>query len=345
MTTRDEPLQWLALNNWIAENAPRLGKVLAMRKFDAGQSNPSFLLDCEHTQVVLRRKPAGQLLASAHAVDREYRLLQALRHSALPVPQAIALCEDNSVIGSMFYLMSYEPGDIFWDPALPQIARDRRTDYYLSLTGALAQLHAVDYQQAGLQDFGKPGNYYARQLTRWQSQYQASATATITSMDRLIDWLAANMPPDDGQSCIIHGDYRLDNVIFAAGEPRIRAVLDWELATLGHPMADLAYYLMALRLPRSGEIQGLQHENLPALGIPEEDALIEHYCAARGIDRPAHMQFYLAFSFFRLAAILQGVYKRGLDGNASSARAVRMGKQVEPLATMGLALALNNSSP
>ena len=338
MNTDTEPAQLPALNEWISQQAPQLGKTLSLSKFDAGQSNPSFLLTCEHQQVVLRRKPAGELLASAHAVDREYQLISALRETQVPVPQAIALCDDNSVIGSMFYLMSYEPGDILWDPALPEIGRDKRANYYFSLVGTLAALHGVDYQTCGLRDFGKPGNYYARQLARWSSQYEASATGTIKTMDQLIKWLSDHMPADDGQSCIIHGDYRLDNVIFHSGQSRIRAVLDWELATLGHPMADLAYYLMALRLPRTGEIKGLQNEDLIALGIPDENTLIDHYCHVRGITRPAHMQFYLAFSFFRLAAILQGVYKRGLDGNASSERALRMGKLVQPLASAGLSM-------
>ncbi|MDP1755835.1 MAG: phosphotransferase family protein [Pseudohongiella sp.] len=335
-----DPKILLSLEDWINRHAPQLGIPQAIRKFAAGQSNPSFLLECSNQSVVLRKKPDGELLASAHAVDREFRLISALQQTPVPVPQAIALCEDNSVIGSMFYLMSYEPGDIFWDPALPELAREHRADYYYSLVGTLAQLHSVDYQALGLSDFGKPGNYYARQLSRWSTQYQASATAVITDMDVLIQWLTSNMPDDDGESCIIHGDYRLDNVIFHAGQPGIRAVLDWELATLGHPMADLAYYLMALRLPRIGEIKGLQGEDLTALGIPDESALIAHYCKVRGVEQPRHWAFYLAFSFFRLAAILQGVYKRGLDGNASSERAIRMGKLVQPLAEMGRSLTI-----
>lgn len=329
-----------SLTQWIAIHAPQLGIATSINKFAAGQSNPSFLLTCSNSSVVLRRKPAGELLASAHAVDREYRLIRALQNTAVPVPQAIALCEDDSVIGSMFYLMSYEPGDIFWDPALPEIHHDQRSEYYFSLVGTLAQLHRVDYRALGLADFGKPGNYYARQLSRWSAQYQASATGTIDDMDALIHWLDDNMPDDDGESCIIHGDYRLDNVIFNSGQSKIRAVLDWELATLGHPMADLAYYLMALRLPRQGEIKGLRDEDLNALGIPDEAALIAHYCAVRGVKAPEHWAFYLAFSFFRLAAILQGVYKRGLDGNASNERATRMGKLVQPLAKMGRSLTI-----
>lgn len=333
-----EQAQWELLSDWIQQHAPKVGKPLSLKKFDAGQSNPSFLLTCEQRSLVLRRKPAGELLASAHAVDREFRLISALQHSDVPVPEALLLCEDTSVIGSMFYLMSYEPGDIFWDPALPDVATSLRSDYYFALVGTLAKLHRVDYKALGLADFGKPGNYYARQLARWQSQYQASATTTIPEMDRLMAWLAANMPEDDQQSCIIHGDYRLDNVIFHRSQARIRAVLDWELATLGHPMADLAYYLMALRLPRDGEIRGLGNEELHILGIPDEDQLIRHYCQVANTGYPENWPFYMAFSFFRLAAILQGVYKRGLDGNASSERATRMGKLVQPLAAQGLAV-------
>lgn len=333
-----EQQHWHTLTDWLRQNVPEAGEPVSLKKFDAGQSNPSFLLHCTHQSLVLRRKPAGELLASAHAVDREFRLLSALQHSDVPVPKPVRLCEDPSVIGSMFYLMSYEPGDIFWDPALPEVAKTRREHYYFALTDTLAKLHRVDYQSLGLADFGKPGNYYARQLTRWQAQYHASATAVIPEMDRLITWLAANMPEDDQQSCIIHGDFRIDNVIFHHSEPRVRAVLDWELATLGHPMADLAYYLMALRLPRDGEIRGLQNENLSDLGIPDEQQLIRHYCSVAHTDYPENWPFYLAFSFFRLAAILQGVYKRGLDGNASSERATRMGKLVQPLAAQGLAV-------
>lgn len=331
-----EQAQWQALCTWMTRQLPDAGKPLSLKKFDAGQSNPSFLLTCEHQSLVLRRKPAGTLLASAHAVDREFRLLRALQDSEVPVPKPLLLCEDNRVIGSMFYLMSYEPGDIFWDPALPETPKAHRTAYYYALTGTLARLHCVNYQALGLADFGKPGNYYARQLARWQSQYQASATTPVPEMDKLMAWLATHLPADDQQTCIIHGDYRLDNLIFYQGEPRVRAVLDWELATLGHPMADLAYYLMALRLPREGEIRGLKNEDLEALGIPDEEQLIRHYCTIANTPYPENWPFYLAFSFFRLAAILQGVYKRGLDGNASSERAIRMGKLVQPLAAQGL---------
>lgn len=325
-----------ALHQWLEQTLPDYTGHYHLEKFASGQSNPSFLLDIGYNKYVLRRKPAGALLASAHAVDREFRLIQALQHTDIAVPTAIALCEDNAVIGSMFYLMSYEDGDILWDPALPEVSTDRRKDYYQALVETMARLHRLDYHALGLSDFGRPGNYYERQLSRWSKQYRASATSELPQMDALIQWLEQHLPDDDGECSIIHGDYRLDNVIFYRGESTIRAVLDWELATLGHPMADLAYYCMALRLPRHGEIQGLLGEDLSALNIPCEKAIIQHYCAVRGIEAPQHWTFYLAFSFFRLAAILQGVYKRGLDGNASSDKALRMGRLVAPLAAQGL---------
>jgi aminoglycoside phosphotransferase (APT) family kinase protein len=325
-----------ALHGWLQQTLPGYTGQFQLEKFAAGQSNPSFLLTTGTHKLVLRRKPAGELLASAHAVDREFRLISALQHTDVAVPTPIALCDDNDVIGSMFYLMSYEEGDILWDPALPEVPADRRPAYYRALVEALARLHSVDYQALGLDDFGRPGNYYARQLSRWTKQYRASATYELPQMDALIEWLEQHQPDDDGDCSIIHGDYRLDNVIFHKGEGKIRAILDWELATLGHPMADLAYYCMALRLPRAGEMKGLQGEDLAALNIPDESAIIHHYCAVRGIAEPEHWTFYLAFSFFRLAAILQGVYKRGLDGNASSDKALRMGRLVAPLAAQGL---------
>lgn len=325
-----------ALHAWLQQTLPDYTGHFHLEKFASGQSNPSFLLDTGASKYVLRRKPAGELLASAHAVDREFRLISALQHTGVAVPTPIALCEDNDVIGSMFYLMSYEDGDILWDPALPEVSAAQRPKYYQALVESLAMLHRVDYHAAGLGDFGRPGNYYERQLSRWTKQYQASATSELPQMDALIQWLQQQLPADDGQCSIIHGDYRLDNVIFHRGEARIRAVLDWELATLGHPMADLAYYCMALRLPRHGEMQGLLGEDLKALNIPDEKTIISRYCTVRGIDAPDHWTFYLAFSFFRLAAILQGVYKRGLDGNASSDKALRMGRLVAPLAAQGL---------
>jgi aminoglycoside phosphotransferase (APT) family kinase protein len=325
------------LGTWLAATLPAYPGSFDISKFASGQSNPSFLLTVGDKRYVLRRKPAGELLASAHAVDREFRLISALQHTDVPVPTPIALCEDDAVIGSMFYLMSYEDGEIFWDPALPEIETATRRQYYYSLVETLAHLHRLDFDKLGLADFGRPGSYFERQLSRWTKQYRASATVNLHAMDALIEWLTANLPADDGACSIIHGDYRLDNVIFHRGNADIQAVLDWELATLGHPMADLAYYCMALRLPRNSEIKGLAGQDLIALNIPNEQELVAHYCTIRGIDAPVNWRFFVAFCFFRLAAILQGVYKRGLDGNASNERAVRMGKQVAPLAEMGLA--------
>jgi len=330
------------LQSWLSNKLPACDEPFVINKFASGQSNPSYLLQWGGKKYVLRRKPAGELLASAHAVDREFRLISALQHTNVPVPVPVTLCEDNTVIGSMFYLMSFEDGDIFWDPALPEVETAQRHHYYHALIETLAHLHQVDYAKLGLSDFGRPGNYFERQLARWTRQYQASATDDLPAMSQLIDWLTRHLPADDGQRSIIHGDYRLDNVIFHHKRPVIRAVLDWELATLGHPMADLAYYCMALRLPRESEIKGLQGEDLAALHIPDESSLIAHYCKTRNIDLPTNWNFCLAFCFFRLAAILQGVYKRGLDGNASSERATRMGKQVAPLATIGLDIAREN---
>lgn len=324
------------LAEYLSARLPGFTGPVKVEKFTDGQSNPTFLLSTGNQSYVLRRKPPGQLLASAHAVDREYQLLKGLQGSRVPVPTPFLLCLDESVIGSQFYVMSHEPGDIFWDPALPdQTQADRRSRYH-ALIDTLAALHDVDHHAAGLGDFGRPGNYYARQLDRWTRQYRAAATGRIPEMDALIRWLEARLPDDDGQHGLIHGDYRLDNVIFHSGEPRIRAVLDWELATTGHPLADLAYYCMALRMPREGEMRGLQGLDRERLAIPDEAELVRRYCQNRGLEGISHWPFCLAFSFFRLAAILQGVYRRGLEGNASSERATRMGRLVEPLASMGL---------
>ncbi len=336
MTNQTQQLDIANLTCYLQAQLPGFQPPLQVTKFASGQSNPSFLLQSPSGSYVLRRKPAGQLLASAHAVDREFRLLSALQHTDIPVPTPFLLCSDDAVIGGMFYIMSYEDGDIFWDPSLPELEMSDRAPYCHSLVVTLAKLHNIDYVKVGLADFGKPGNYYERQVNRWSSQYEASATSKIPAMDTLIAWLQKNMPADDGQSSLIHGDYRLDNVMFCKGSSQIKAVLDWELATLGHPIADLAYYCMALRLPGTDQIRGLGNRNRTELGIPEEKELIELYCKTRGINAIADWSFCMAFSFFRLAAILQGVYKRGLDGNASSERATKMGAMVEPLAELGV---------
>lgn len=311
---------------------------LTAKKFSNGQSNPTFLLSAASGEYVLRRQPPGKLLKSAHAVDREYRVQRALATTDVPVARMLHLCEDSAVIGSMFYVMSYEQGRILWDPALPEITRDQRAVYYDELIRILAALHNIDIDKAGLRDYGRAGNYYERQLATWSKQYRASETRRIEAMEILLPWLQQYCPADDGEVTLVHGDYRLDNVMFCSDAPRGLAVLDWELSTLGHPLADLAFYCMCLRLPSDADIVGLGEKNRDALGIPDEQAIVRRYCELRGIDAIGNWHFYLAFSFFRFAAILQGVYKRSLDGNASSASAENLGRMVEPLAQMAIGI-------
>ena len=310
---------------------------LSSSKFKGGQSNPTYRLDAASGAYVLRRKPPGQLLASAHAVDREFRVLTALHGSAVPVARPLHLCRDESVIGSMFYVMEFVDGRIFWDPALPELGTAERAAYYDAIVSTLAALHAVDVDAVGLADYGKPGNYFARQIARWSEQYRASQTRAIPDMDALMDKLAARCPADDGVVALVHGDFRIDNLMFDPVEPRVRAVVDWELSTLGHPLADLGYFCMALRLPRNPALPGLGGMDRAALGIPDEAALLARYSALSGRPIPADWPFVLAFSFFRLAAIAQGVAKRAQQGNASSAQATQAGQMTAMLAEAGLA--------
>ena len=307
-------------------------------KFSGGQSNPTYLLSAASGRYVLRSKPPGRLLKSAHAVDREFRVIQALAGTDVPVARALHLCEDEGVTGSMFYVMSFEEGRIFWNPALPAINKEKRAGYHHELIRVLAAIHEVDVDAVGLTDYGRPGNYYERQISRWTKQYKAAETTRIEPMDILIDWLPANLPADDGQNSLIHGDYRIDNIIFHTTDVRALAVIDWELSTLGHPLADLAYYCMCLRLPADGDVKGLAGKDRNAWGVPEEQAIIEQYGEYRRLPAIENWHFYLAFSFFRMAAICQGVYKRGLDGNASHNKALEMGKLVEPMAVSAVDL-------
>jgi len=308
------------------------------KKFDGGQSNPTYLLTAQSGQYVLRRQPPGELLKSAHAVDREYRVIKALVDTDVPVARADHLCEDRDVIGSMFYVMSFEDGRIFWDPALPDLTNQQRTGLYDEINRVLAALHDVDLEAVGLNDYGRPGNYFERQISRWTKQYRASETKPIPAMDKLIGWVAKNVPEDDGQVSLIHGDYRMDNIIFHPTEYKALAVLDWELSTLGHPYADLAYQCMQLRVGREAIIAGLGDMDRPAHGIPTEADYVAQYCQRRGIDPIPNWNFYLAFSFFRLAAILQGVLKRAIDGNASSQKAFDYGALAPQLAEMAIGL-------
>lgn len=308
---------------------------LVVEKFPGGQSNPTYLLSAASGRYVLRRKPPGQLLTSAHAVDREYGVLSALAGTDVPVPGVHLLCEDESVIGSMFYIMDFVEGRILWDPALPEQSPGERTAMYDEMNRVLATLHGVAIDEVGLTDYGRTGNYFERQLARWTKQYRASETQPNPAMESLIIWLNNNMPPDEGRISLIHGDYRLDNVIFHPTEPRVLAILDWELSTLGNPFADLAWQCMQLRLPASAAIPGLGTLDRTAVGIPTEEEYVRRYCERNGLDGIEHWAFYIAFSYFRLAAILQGIQKRALEGNASSRKALDYGALAKPLSEMG----------
>ncbi len=326
-----------ALDAWAAQHVEGYRGPSKAIKYSDGQSNPTYRIETPAQSYVLRAKPRGKLLKSAHMVEREFRVLRALEKAGFPAPRALALCEDESVCGSVFYLMAHVDGRIFWDPGLPDSSNEERAAVYDSMNAGLARLHAIDIAAAGLSDYGKPGNYFARQTQRWTEQYRASETEKVPDMDRLIDWLAANMPPDDGRVSLVHGDFRIDNMIFARDSAKLLAVLDWELSTLGHPFADLAYQCMQWRLPNAGEHRGLGGLDRAALGLPSDEAYVAAYCRRRGLDGVPHWPFLIAFSFFRIAAIVQGVYKRALDGNASNPqRGIKMGAAVPVMAKLAI---------
>lgn len=305
---------------------------LISKKFSGGQSNPTYLLTTEKAKFVLRRKPPGKLLPGAHAVDREFKVLSALKGSDVPVAKALHLCNDDDVIGSMFYVMEHVDGRVLWDPTLPEQSQQSRTEIYQAMNRVLAALHSVNIEEVGLTDFGKQGGYFERQINTWTKQYRAAETRTINEMNHLIDWLPTNLPADDGKVSIAHGDYRLDNLMFAKDQNRIIAVLDWELCTIGHPYADLAYQCMQYHMPRGKSLPGLAGIDHEETGIPTEQQYVDMYCQQMGFDGIEHWHFYLAFSLFRLAAICQGIEKRRQIGTASSEKAAEYGALVEPLA-------------
>ncbi len=319
-----------ALERWMAETVDGYEGPLSVEQFKGGQSNPTYKLITPSKRYVLRRKPPGKLLPSAHAVDREYRVMKALAAQGFLAPVMHGLCEDDSVIGTAFYVMDFVDGRIFWDPYLPDLDPEERRAIYDASNATLAQLHSIDVEAAGLSDYGKPGNYFERQIGRWSKQYKAAETDPIPAMDKLIEWLPANAPEQERVS-VVHGDYRLDNMIFHPTEPRVIAVLDWELSTLGDPLADFTYQLMQWRTPKDIR-SGFLGVDLEAMGIPTEADYIEAYCKRTGRDAIGEVPFYFAYNIFRLAAIAQGVYARSLQGNASNDKAKELGALVAPMA-------------
>lgn len=326
-----------ALERYLRSHVAGFDAPLSVQQFGGGQSNPTFLLTSGAKRYVLRKKPPGLLLKSAHQVDREFRIMKALAQTDVPVPRMHVLCEDESIIGTAFYVMDFLEGRIFRDPQLPGVAPAERAAIYDSMNDVLARLHKVDFVGVGLGDYGRPGNYFDRQVSRFITQYRAAQTDQIPEMERLIEWMPHNIPKEDSVS-IAHGDYRLENTIFHPTEPRMIAVLDWELSTIGHPLADLAYNCMGYHVmnPRQGGLVGVDHA---ATGVPTEKDYIARYCARTGRPTIENWSFYLSFSVFRLASIAQGVYKRGLDGNASSENANAFGNACQLLATNAWRLA------
>ena len=326
----------IALNSYLKIHVDNFDSLVSIEKFGTGQSNPTYKLTTHKSKYVLRAKPPGELLKSAHAVDREYRVIKALKNTDVAVPKVYFLANDNdNPLGRMFYIMEYLPGRIFWDPSVPEVDKATRTGLYHSMCQILADLHSVDINKVGLSDFGKPGNYFARQTDRWVKQYRISRLNEEPVMEIVISFLEDCLPVDDGQISLVHGDYRLDNMIFEKNSAKIIGLLDWELSTLGHPLADLAYQCMQWRLPYSSGMRGLNGLNRLELGIPDEETYVEKYCKIRGISKIDNWNFYLVFSFFRLAAILEGVVMRAREGNASNPeRAKKMALAIPILASM-----------
>ncbi len=339
-----------ALERYLDAHLPGFAWPLAVEQFKGGQSNPTYKLTSPGRTYVMRTKPgpSAKLLPSAHAIEREFKVMRALHGTDVPVPEMLVLCEDESVIGRAFYLMQFVEGRVLWDQSLPGFDPAARAAIYDEMNRVIAALHTVDTKAVGLADYGKPGNYFERQIGRWTRQYQASITEPIEAMDRLIEWLPGNIPAsarDDSRVSIVHGDYRLDNLVFHPTEPRIVAVLDWELSTLGHPLADFSYHCMSWHIvpASSHSARGIGGLDYAALGIPDEKAYVRRYCERAGLADPdavmADWNFYLAYNLFRLAGILQGIAKRVEAGTASSAQARQSAAGARPLAEMGWRIA------
>ena len=328
-----------ALETWMRAHVDGFRGPLTVEQFKGGQSNPTFKLVTPTQTYAMRAKPgpAAKLLQSAHAIEREFKVMAALAKVDIPVAKMHALCEDESIIGRAFFIMECVDGRIMWNPALPGMTNSARSAIFDEMNRVMANLHQVDYAAIGLADYGKPGNYFERQISRWTKQYRASETENIDAMDRLIEWLPQHIPPGD-ETRIVHGDYRLDNLIFHPTEPRILAILDWELSTLGHPLADFAYHCMTWHVPPNA-FRGLAGIDLVALGIPDFNAYVATYCARTGRAGIDNFEYYLAYNLFRMTGILQGIMKRVVDGTAASEQAMAMGKAARPLAELGWAVA------
>ncbi len=332
----DSKIDVARLHAYLRANIEGCEGALTVERFRGGQSNPTMLLSFDgKRRLVLRKKPDGILLPSAHAVDREFRVISALRETDVPVAGTKLLCEDETIVGAMFYVMDFVEGRSFWSPSLPDQSPAERRAIYMEMNRVAAALHSTDYKAVGLEGFGKPGEYVTRQVARWSKQYRASETETIGAMDRLIEWLPGNIPAETRTS-LIHGDFRIDNMLFHPTEPRVLALVDWELSTLGEPMADFAYHMLTWRLPNK-PYRGLVDLDIAALGIPDERTYRDAYLKATGqpgvSDR--HWYAYLAYSLFRVAGIRQGIVKRVVDGNAANAHAREAGALARPVAEFG----------
>jgi aminoglycoside phosphotransferase (APT) family kinase protein len=326
-----------ALERYLVAHVKGFRGPIEVKQFQGGQSNPTYYIRAGSGEYVLRRKPPGKLLPSAHAVDREYRVITALRDSGVPVPRTHVLCEDPSVVGTPFYLMDCVHGRVFADPLLPEVTREDRRALYDDFTTVLARLHTVDHRAVGLEDFGRPGNYFARQIHRWTTQYRASETEHIEAMERLMEWLPKNIPEDDTVT-VVHGDYRPGNMVVHPSEPRVVAVLDWELSTLGHPLGDLSYTCVPYHMGPGESLGGVEGVDLGAMGIPTEQEYVDAYCRKLGRGPIEHWDFYIAFALFRLGAIAQGIMGRVRDGTANDPRAIERGKRARPLGEAGFSV-------
>lgn len=334
-----------ALTRWLQRELPDFAGPLRIEQFKGGQSNPTFKLITPQQAYVMRTKPGpvARLLPSAHAIEREFRVMRALAGTGVPVPQMLLLCEDEAVIGRAFYVMEFIEGRVLWDQSLPGMSTNERAAIYDEMNRVIAALHRVDVGAAGLADYGRPGNYFERQIARWTKQYLASVTEPIAAMDALMAWLPANLPAgarDEAEVGVVHGDFRLDNLVFHPTEPHVLAVLDWELSTLGHPLADFSYHCMSWHIPASA-FRGIGGLDLAALGIPDETRYVQRYCerTGRSVPERGDWTFYMAYNLFRMAGILQGIAKRVVDGTASSAEARQAAAGARPLAEMGWRIA------